>query len=142
MKNSNKALRGYTKLYLMKHKILLFVISVCIFSSCEEKQEHKNESSMQDQSTEQNLVNDTMHIKIYVDAAGKITADAKEINLTNLDTVLRQLAKKGGGVWYSRDNAAKEPPKESMQVMDLIVKYSLPVKFYTDKDFQNVYIPH
>lgn len=38
-------------------------------------------------------------------------------------------------VYYSRANVKGEPPSESMQVVELIVKYGLPVKFFTDKTF-------
>ena len=40
-----------------------------------------------------------------------------------------------GVVYYSRDNVEAEPPEESMKVMELITKYGLPDKFYTDKTF-------
>jgi hypothetical protein len=40
-----------------------------------------------------------------------------------------------GIVYYSRDNSTQAPPVESMKVMELVVKYSLPIRLYTDKTF-------
>jgi hypothetical protein len=81
---------------------------------------------------------DTNVLRVYVDNLGAITADGQITTLPDLDKKMQELKNKEGIIYYSRDNAIGDPPKESMQVMDIIVKYKLPVKFFTDKTFTQV----
>ncbi len=48
---------------------------------------------------------------------------------------MQMLKSKKGVVYYSRDNVAGDPPKDSMNIMELVTKYALPVKFFTDNTF-------
>jgi biopolymer transport protein ExbD len=78
---------------------------------------------------------DNSILKVYVDSKGQILANDETITLTDLDKKMGDLEKIKGTVYYSRDDAQNDPPKESMQVMDLIVKHQLAVKFFQDKGF-------
>lgn len=81
------------------------------------------------------MLNDTNVIKVYVDKSGKITAGGNSTDLVSLDSAFHKLKNTGGTVYYSRDQVQAEPPAESMKVIELVAKYRLPVKFFTDKTF-------
>jgi|KBSSwiStaDraftv2_1062776.scaffolds.fasta_scaffold41933_2 biopolymer transport protein ExbD len=115
---------------------LLIIISTIITFACNES--NQKEKSIESSSISSDTAIDKNVVKVYVTNSGLITADGKNISLNNLDTTLKNLKANNGIVYYSRDNAAEDPPKESMQVMELIVKYSLPVKLYTDKTFTQI----
>lgn len=80
-------------------------------------------------------ISDVDPIKIYVNKKGKIFANEKKITLTDLDQTLAMQKEKNGGVYYSRANTAGEPPAESMQVIKLVIKHKLPIRFFTDRSF-------
>ena len=115
---------------------LLIIISTIITFACNES--NQKEKSIESSSISSDTAIDKNVVKVYVTNSGLITADGKNISLNNLDTTLKNLKANNGIVYYSRDNAAEDPPEESMQVMELIVKYSLPVKLYTDKTFTQI----
>ncbi|OQP40715.1 hypothetical protein A4H97_13915 [Niastella yeongjuensis] len=74
-------------------------------------------------------------LQVFVASSGKITANGLPVDLTMLDSALGKLKNVHGKVFYSRENLQADPPAESMKIMDLVVKYELPVKFYIDKAF-------
>lgn len=74
-------------------------------------------------------------IKVYVDKTGQITANGNPASLDDLDSSFSKLKASKGAVYYARNNVETDPSAESMKVMELIIKYSLSVKFYTDKTF-------
>ncbi|MEO8771212.1 MAG: hypothetical protein ABI402_14050 [Ferruginibacter sp.] len=84
---------------------------------------------------ETTMLNDTNTIKVYVDRTGKITAGGNPTDLVSLDSAFNTLKKNKGTVYYSRDQVQGDPPAESMKVIELVAKYRLPVKFFTDKTF-------
>lgn len=88
-------------------------------------------------AAQMDLKNDSA-IKVFVNASGKITANGNPTNLIMLDSAFSRLKNTGGAVYYSRDNIQADPSEESMKVIELIVKYQLSVRFYTDKTFTKV----
>ena len=75
-------------------------------------------------------------IKVYVDQDGEVSANGTSISLTDLDSSFSKLKTNNGMVYYSRANINDDPPPVSMKVMNLIIKYNLPVKLYTDETFK------
>lgn len=124
----------------MKNLILSFVVALFFISGCGSNGQNNN--SMQDKSAASNdskskpgVNADTNVIKVYVNATGIITADGNAVSLNVLDSSFSILKEKNGTVYYSRFDTGGEPPENSMQVMELIVKHGLPLRFYTDKTF-------
>jgi len=108
---------------------LIFILIACTNSN---QSDNKNV----DKAAEQTLITiDSNVIKVFVDKTGQITSNGIPISLSMLDSSFNKLKISNGAVYYSRDNVEAEPPEESMKVMELITKYSLPVKLYTDKTF-------
>jgi hypothetical protein len=81
------------------------------------------------------MLNEPNVIRVYVDKAGKITADGNPTDLIALDSAFSKLKKSKGSVYYSRDQIQGDPPAESMKVIELVAKYRITVKFFTDKTF-------
>lgn len=112
----------------MKNIILL--IGTAILLSC-------NTGNNKTQKAEPVIkLNELDVAKIYVFSNGVFTVNEKQASFEELDSTLQKLKSKNGTVYYSRENAMRTPPKEMTQVLDLIAKYSLPMKFFTDNTFR------
>lgn len=85
---------------------------------------------------------DTVAIKVFVSKDGKVTADGNLVSLVDLDSSFSQLKQKNGVVYYSREVIQGEPPESSMKVIELVVKYSLPIRMYTDSTFTKIFTPN
>ncbi|MCX6316046.1 MAG: hypothetical protein NTW29_02045 [Bacteroidetes bacterium] len=122
------------------------LFSCCVFISiligCSNNSQNERSNNEKKVSKEVQTIIDPNVIKVYVEEDGTITADGYKITLNGLDSSFSQLKVKTGTVYYSRANTASDPPQESMQVMDLIAKYSLSVKLFTDKTFTVVFTPN
>jgi biopolymer transport protein ExbD len=110
--------------------IILFIVIGCSNSSQKDKPDVDKTASEQ-----KKMANDSNVIKVYIEENGVITADGNTLSLKDLDAALSKLKISNGTVYYSRANIEGDPPPESMKVMDILVKYGLPVRLYTDKTF-------
>lgn len=90
----------------------------------------------------QNNVADSNVVKVYVEQNGAITANGNPVSLVELDSSLSKLKANNGVAYYSRDNATQHVPEVAMKVMELVVKYSLPIKLFTDKTFSEIVKPN
>jgi hypothetical protein len=79
--------------------------------------------------------------RIAVSAKGEVSFDGAPVTLDALKPKLADLAKRGGVVWYYREAASKNPPKQVFQVLDLIVENRLPISMSTKPDFSDVVMP-
>ena len=123
----------------MKQKTCLLVLSVALIAvGCTNNNESNNGKGVPVQkmtTIEPNV------IKVWVEQDGMITANGSSISLEDLDSSLSKLKNTNGSVYYSRANGQGEPPAEAMKVIDLVVKYGLPIKLYTDKTFTEIVKP-
>lgn len=76
-------------------------------------------------------------LKIAVFADGTIRVDAREVDFGTLDKLLVKLKQDEGIVWYYRQNPTQEPHHNALEVVQLIVKYALPVSMSTKPDFSD-----
>lgn len=115
----------------MKHiPITIALVSSLIACNAQTEQVEKEEIR-----TDQSHIKNEESIQVYVDKKGQITLNGNRVSLTELEEALILLKSKNGVVHYSRANVSNDPPRESMQVLELVVKYELPIKFFTDKTF-------
>jgi hypothetical protein len=124
---------NYKILFLPVAAIFNLIIIGCSDPSINQGAEPNNEASASSRTPE---LPDTGVIKIYVAYNGKISADGNEVSLKQLDSLLKYIKTQNGKVFYSRFNSQQyEGPKESLAVVNLVIKYNLPLKFYTDSTF-------
>ena len=76
-------------------------------------------------------------MKISVSAAGQIAANGSDTDLVALEGKLAELSSEHGSVWYYREASGAEPPPQAMEVIELIVKYRLPVSMSAKPDFSD-----
>ena len=114
---------------------ILFILFGCTNTNQSDNSDADKITSVKENTEQKAVTIDSTVIKVYVDKAGQITVNEKPISLKILDSSFSNLKTNNGIVYYSRDNTQEAPPKESMKVMELITKYSLSVKFHTDKTF-------
>jgi biopolymer transport protein ExbD len=116
-------------------KYILFALPVSLLVSCAQSgQSSENASPVVVSEAQMDTASNV--IKVFVFDSGEITANGKDISLEALDLRLQQLKKTAGMVYYSRENITDNPTKASMQIMDLVVKYELPLQFYMDNTFK------
>lgn len=117
----------------MKYEAFLLSLSISLLiSGCSNNKQDGNPGK---ETVQKVLAADPGIIKVYIEQNGEISANGTSISLTDLDSSFSQLKTNSGIVYYSRANINSDPPPQSMKVMNLIVKYNLPVKLYTDKTF-------
>lgn len=112
----------------MKKLIILTLVLITI-ASCKKVEETKSSKSTENQVK----ISDENNLKVYIDVNGNLYLNGKESTTTILDQSLSELKKSNGTVYYSR--AQTYQGDKSIEVVDLIAKYELPVAFYTDKTF-------
>ena len=70
-------------------------------------------------------------------ASGKILLNGKPSDFKAIEKEFERLQKLKGAVWYYRENAQAEPRPEAMAVVELVVKYKLPVSMSSKPDFSD-----
>lgn len=125
----------------MQNIFFSLAILLAVIGCSNDKQNDKSDN-VRAVPEQKNAIIDSNVIKVYVDETGIITADGSPITLQGLDSSFSKLKINNGIVYYSRANGQGDPPPASMQVMDLVIKYSLPIKLYTDKTFTVVVKPN
>ena len=82
-------------------------------------------------------IDETNVAKVKVLADGTILLDDKEVAIDELQIALTELKDKNGVVWYFCENAAGEPPPQTMAVMKAVVDAKLPIKLSSKPDFSD-----
>lgn len=72
--------------------------------------------------------------RIYVDANENITVNGKPSTINYVDSLLQEVYRKHGFVFYSTPGATANPPREGI-VIDLIKKYEIAIGMYSDSTF-------
>ncbi len=110
-------------------KRILLIITVLFFAA------NTNAQSKQ-KVYKQKTVNQEEYIQVYVDAKAKVFVAGEKITLKDLEQKLITIQKKNGIIHYATEQVKKKSvTKKISEVMSLIIKYQLPVKFYKDKSF-------
>jgi hypothetical protein len=79
--------------------------------------------------------------RVAVTAGGMVSFDSVPITLEALKTRLAELKQRHGVVWYYREAARVEPPKEAMGVVKFVVENHLPISMSTKPDYSDVVLP-
>jgi hypothetical protein len=70
-------------------------------------------------------------------ASGALLLNGRPADLASIEAEFKDLQKKHGAVWYYRENLRAEPSPAATQVIELVIKYRLPVSFSTKADFSD-----
>lgn len=74
-------------------------------------------------------------VEVKVLADGSVLLDERPTTLARLDRRLGELAKSNGVVWYYRESPRAAPPPAAIDVINLVIKYRLPLTMSTRPDF-------
>lgn len=114
--------------------LALGLLTACTPSGQKQEQENPAVSSPADVPPPES----TLHATIYVKKDGRVFLNQVLTDLKGLDAELKQCRQKGCVIFYSRDDREQEPHENAIQVMDLIAKQELPIRFYTDSTFKEI----
>jgi hypothetical protein len=110
-----------------------YLFPLCLFFACggtDEKKQDKPDGNQHIYVPD--LFADTlMFPRIYVDQNENITLNGRSSTIQEVDIQLQEVKRKDGMVFYSTFNATADPPKEGI-VINLIKKYKIDIKMYTD----------
>lgn len=124
----------------MKYNIYFFYfLFFFTISGCNQQKAESTNSEPTSDSTQVHSENNERSLKVFVFMNGDISSDGKIVSLEQLDSEFKYLSKDKGIVFYSKENIEGDGPEESMKVIDLVAKYELPVQFYTDSTFREIY---
>jgi hypothetical protein len=80
-------------------------------------------------------------LKLSVHASGDLLLNGEPATMAEVQPAIENLAKEGGIVWYYRENAAGGAPPATKAILDLVVKYRLPVRLSSKPDFSDSIAP-
>jgi hypothetical protein len=75
--------------------------------------------------------------KVTVLSSGSLLLDGQPTTMRAIEERLKSLKAANGEVWYHRQNPAGEPPPQATAVVQLIIKYKLPVSMSAKPDFSD-----
>ena len=75
--------------------------------------------------------------KVSVLASGKLLLDGSPADLASIESEFKRLQRENGVVWYYRENAQAEPSSEATAVVQLVIKYNLPISMSSKPDFSD-----
>ena len=75
--------------------------------------------------------------KLSALSSGKLLLNGQPANLDTIESEFKNLKSNNGSVWYYRENPQDEPPPQSMAIIELVVKYKLPVRLSSKPDFSD-----
>ncbi|MFN8643240.1 MAG: hypothetical protein U0802_16865 [Candidatus Binatia bacterium] len=78
--------------------------------------------------------------KVGVLSSGKILLNGSPVDLAAVEAEFKRLQAENGSVWYYREAAEGEPPPEAMSIMELVVKYKIPIRLSASRTSQTMSI--
>jgi hypothetical protein len=75
--------------------------------------------------------------KVTVLTSGTVLLDGRPTTMQALEERFKALKASNGAVWYHRENPASEPPPQGTAVVQLIIRYQLPVSMSSRPDFSD-----
>ena len=76
--------------------------------------------------------------KVSVSASGGLALNGKQTDLKSIEAEFRKLQAAQGAVWYYRENGqTQEPSPQALALLQLVVKYKLPVSMSSKPDYSD-----
>jgi len=82
-----------------------------------------------------------MALRISVFSSGAILLEGQPADLADLDAALKSAKETSGSVWYYREGVHSEPPPIARTVLELVVKWKLPISLSIQPDFSDYVDP-
>jgi hypothetical protein len=82
-----------------------------------------------------------MALRISVLSSGAILLEGQPVGLADLDAALKTAKETSGSVWYYREGVHAEPPPLARTVLELVVKWKLPISLSSKPDFSDYVDP-
>lgn len=121
------------------HTLFTGILALGLITACNSDKKQENSAAVSTSvKAETPIPESKTRLAIYVTKDGRIFLNEKSTNLKELEEALKQHKLKAGTVFYSRDDRQQDPAEIAIQVMDLIAKQELPIRFYTDSTFKHV----
>ena len=70
-------------------------------------------------------------------SSGAILLNGHLTSLVDIDEELERVKEHNGIVWYYRENPEQKPPRQAVEVIQLVIKHELPISFSTRSDFSD-----
>lgn len=115
---------------------LIFIpvfVSIAIFG-CDRKHDPRSAANSDTQSVRGQCVR---HIEVQVSSAGDIRVDGTPMSIDQVDAPIAKIANESGSVWYYRQAATGEPHTNVMRVLELVMKYRVPISMSSKPDFSD-----
>ncbi len=87
-------------------------------------------------------INKEIILKISVSQSGKVFVNNSESSLQDIEKRLLEIKDRNGVVWYYRENPQEEPTGIAMEIIELIVKYKVPISLSSEPDFSDIIDEH
>lgn len=76
--------------------------------------------------------------KVSVSASGRLALNGKQTDLKSIEAEFKKLQAAKGAVWYYRENGqTQEPSPQALAVLQLVVKYKLPISMSSKPDYSD-----
>ncbi|MGZ8144793.1 MAG: hypothetical protein ACXWTG_11575 [Methylosarcina sp.] len=76
-------------------------------------------------------------VQISVLASGQMLINGQPAGLGAIKDAFKGLKSEKPAVWYYREEAQSEPLRETMAVIELVMKYGLPISMSSKPDFSD-----
>lgn len=101
-------------------KILFCITFATLMFSCSNSYELEKEDNI---------------IKVYISDNSEIFSNGIQVNSTDFENQIKELANSNGKIFYCRESNTTTSSNRSLEAMDIILKYKLPITYYKDKTF-------
>jgi biopolymer transport protein ExbD len=120
----------------MNHSILLLTIVLIAFpaTGCDDR-ESISRNAAPPATVPTKSMKPKAEVKVLMD--GSLFLDGQPSTLAMIDQRFAELAKSKGELWYYREAAQAEPPAVAIKIIDLAIKYQLPITMSSKPDFSD-----
>ncbi|MHC9510024.1 hypothetical protein [Kangiella sp. M94] len=80
--------------------------------------------------------------RVSVLSSGELLLNGKPSDISIIESAFKFLKNNNGAVYYYRENpGSAKAPDGAIQVIDLVIKYNLPISFFREPDFSDDFDP-
>ena len=80
--------------------------------------------------------------RVSVLSSGDLLLNGEPSDISKIESAFQMLKSNNGKVYYYRENPdSAEAPDGAIQVIDLVIKYNLPIGFFKEPDFSDDFDP-